>query len=52
VKSHEIVLLQGAQSDILALLAVRGERLYHQVDKALEVLRLFPEIAPLHFGDW
>lgn len=50
MKPHEIVLLQGAQSDLLAIYAGRGERVYHEVDKALGILRVFPEIAPMHFG--
>ena len=47
---REIVLLQGAQSDLLAIFAGRGERVYHEVDKALGILRVFPEITPVHFG--
>ena len=49
MKPHEIVLLSGAQSDLLAIYSGRGERVYHEVDKALGILRLFPEIAPVHF---
>jgi hypothetical protein len=41
---------KGAQSDLLAIYAICGERIYHQVDKALSILRLFPEIAPVNFG--
>lgn len=50
MKPREIVLLQGAQSDLLAIYAGRGERVYHEVDKALGILRVFAEIAPIHFA--
>ena len=35
---------------MLAIYSGRGERVYHEVDKALGILRVFPEIAPVHFG--
>lgn len=50
MKTHEIVLLQGAQSDLLSLYASRGERAYLRVDKALSILRAFPEAGPVVFG--
>jgi plasmid stabilization system protein ParE len=50
LKAHEIILLQGAQSDLLSIYSLLGERTYTRVDKALGILRLFPEAGPLHFG--
>ncbi len=47
---HEIVLLQGAQSDLLSIYSLLGERTYARVDKALGLLKFFPEAGPLHFG--
>ncbi len=47
---HSIVLLQGAQSDLLEIYATRGERVYLQADKALGILRAFPEAGPVNFG--
>ena len=49
MKPHGIVLLQGAQRDLLNIYAARGERVYLKVDKALGVLRVFPEAGPLNF---
>jgi hypothetical protein len=49
VKLHEIVLLHGAQSDLLSIFATRGEKVYLQVDKALGILRVFPEAGPINF---
>jgi len=49
VSSHEIVLLQGAQSDLLSIYATQGERAYLRVDNALGILRLFPEAGPMHY---
>ena len=46
----EIVLLQGAQSDVLSIYAVQGERIYQRVDRALGILRFFPEAGPLQAG--
>lgn len=51
MKLHEIVLLQGAQSDLLSIYAVRGERTYLQVDKAFGILRVFPEAGPVNFAE-
>ena len=51
MKRHEIVLLQGAQSDLLSIYAGRGEKVYLQVDKALGILRAFPEAGPVNFGE-
>ncbi|HRH98799.1 MAG TPA: hypothetical protein PLB55_22855 [Prosthecobacter sp.] len=48
---NEIVLLQGAQSDLLSIYAVQGERTYFRVDHALGILRLFPEAGPMHYKD-
>ncbi len=42
----EIVLLQGAQSDLLSIYAVQGERIYQRVDHSLGILRMFPEAGP------
>ena len=50
MKPHSIVLLQGAQSDLLDIYASRGERVYLQVDKALGILRMFPQAGPINFG--
>ena len=52
MKLYDIVLLQGAQSDLLNLYMRRGEKVYRQVDKALGVLRWFPEVAPIHAGEF
>jgi len=51
VKQHEIVLLQGAQSDLLSIYAGLGEKIYLQVDKALGILRVFPEAGPVNLGE-
>lgn len=51
MKTHEIVLLQGAQSDLLSIYSLLGERTYTRVDKALGILRVFPTAGPSHFGD-
>ncbi len=51
MKNHEIVLLQGAQSDLLSIYAGRGEKAYLQVDKALGILRVFPEAGPVNVGE-
>jgi hypothetical protein len=51
VKRHEIVLLQGAQGDLLSIYATLGEKVYLQVDKSLSILRAFPEAGPTHFGE-
>lgn len=45
---NEIVLLQGAQSDLLSIYAVHGERMYLRIDQALSILRLFPDAGPRH----
>lgn len=50
MKRYEIVLLQGAQSDLLSIYSLQGERVYKRVDQALGILRVFPEAGPLHFG--
>lgn len=50
MKPYEIVLLQGAQSDLLSIYATRGERTYLQVDKAFGILRVFPEAGPVNFA--
>jgi plasmid stabilization system protein ParE len=50
LKRFEIVLLQGAQSDLLGIYAMRGERTYLAVDQAFGILRVFPEAGPLNFG--
>ncbi len=49
MSSHEIVLLQGAQSDLLSIYAAQGERAYLRVDNALGILRLFPKAGPMHY---
>ncbi len=46
---HEIILLQGAQGDLLSIYAAQGERTYLRVDQALGILALFPEAGPVHF---
>lgn len=51
MKPHEIVLLQGAQSDLLSIYATRGERVYLKVDRSLGILRFAPEAGPLNFGE-
>lgn len=50
MKPYEIVVLQGAQSDLLNFYALQGEHVYRQVDKALGILRLFPDAGPINFG--
>ena len=35
---------------MLSIYAVRGERAYLQVDKALGILRAFPEAGPVNFA--
>jgi hypothetical protein len=50
VKTHEIVLLQGTQSDLLSIYSLLEERVYNKVDKALGILRVFPSAGPVHFG--
>ena len=50
MKPREIVLLQGAQGDLLAVYALRGERIYQKVDEALGILRSFGEAGPVCFG--
>ena len=51
MKTHEIILLQGAQSDLLSIYSLLGERAYTKVDKALGILRVFPSAGPIHFGE-
>lgn len=46
---REIVLLQGAQGDLLSIYIGQGVRAYHRVDNALGILRIFPEAGPMHF---
>jgi hypothetical protein len=48
VNRHEIVLLQGAQGDLLSIYSGWGERIYHRVDNALGIMRTFPEAGPVH----
>ncbi|HSI13243.1 MAG TPA: hypothetical protein VK961_14425 [Chthoniobacter sp.] len=50
MRLHEVVLLQGAQEDLLSIYASRGERVYLQVDKALGILRAFPEAGSVNFA--
>jgi hypothetical protein len=50
VSLSEIVLLQGAQGDVLSIYAVQGERIYLRVDHALGILRMFPEAGPQQSG--
>lgn len=50
MKVYELVVLQGAQSDLLSIYANRGERVYMRVDSALGILRAFPEIGPIKWG--
>lgn len=50
MKRFEIVLLQGAQSDLLSIFSGQGERLYSHVDKTLGILRYFPEAGPIKHG--
>lgn len=50
MKRFEIVLLQGAQSDLLSIYASQGERVYARVDQALGILRAFPEAGPILFA--
>jgi plasmid stabilization system protein ParE len=49
VSRNELVLLQGAQSDLLSIYAVQGERTYLRIDQALGILRLFSEAGPMHY---
>lgn len=51
MKTHEIILLQGAQSDLLSIYSLLGEKVYNRVDKALGILRVFPSAGPVHLGD-
>lgn len=51
MKRCEIVLLQGAQSDLLSVYSALGERVYLQVDKSLEILRAFPEAGPVNISE-
>lgn len=49
MKTAEIVLLQGAQSDLLSIYAMRGERTYLRVDQSLGLLKKFPELGSMAF---
>lgn len=46
----EIVLLQGAQADLLNAYARYGDRFYAEADAALEQIRTHPESAPVFRG--
>ncbi len=46
----EIVLLQGAQADLLEAYSRLGDRFYEAADQALEQIRQFPESAPIFQG--
>ena len=48
----EVVLLAGAQSDLLELYTRHGEVGYHVIDEELELLRNMPEIAPTFVGQF
>jgi len=43
----EVVLLQSAQADLLEIYSRHGEASYHLIDRALENIRLMPELAPV-----
>jgi plasmid stabilization system protein ParE len=49
VTKNELVLLQGAQSDLLSIYATQGEQTYLRIDQALGILRLFSEAGPVHY---
>jgi plasmid stabilization system protein ParE len=44
----EIVLLWGAQADLLKAYERYGEPLHEKIDAALELVRSHPDIAPLY----
>lgn len=46
----EVVLLAGAQADLLELYARYTESGYQRIDKELELIRKMPEIAPVFAG--
>ena len=46
----EIVLLVGAQADLIGLCARHGENAYQRIDQELELIRKMPEIAPIFAG--
>ena len=44
---NEVVLLSGAQADLLELYARSGDKGYQRIDRELELNRRMPEIAPV-----
>ena len=51
MKRFELILLQGAQSDLLQIYSERGERAYLRVDRSLGILRIFPESGAIHLDE-
>jgi hypothetical protein len=49
VKQHELVILQGAQSDLLSIYATKGRMVYGLVDVAFGLLREFPLAGPVYY---
>jgi plasmid stabilization system protein ParE len=47
VKSHEIILLQGAQVDILHYYTRFGDRFYDRLNRSLGLLAENPEMGPV-----
>lgn len=48
----EIILLWGAQNDLLEAYRKFGEPLHEKVDRALDLIRENPELAPLYKGQY
>lgn len=46
----EVVLLAGAQADLLELYSRHGETVYHRIDQDLELIRKMPAVAPAFAG--
>lgn len=42
----EIVFLAGADADLQAIYTQLGEKVFLRIDRSLELVRLYPEIAP------
>lgn len=46
--STELVILAGAESDLLEHYVRLGDRFYERADQALERLKAFPQLAPVY----
>ena len=49
---NEIVLLQSAQTDLMEIYSVYGDRSYQILDRALEAIRRMPEHAPVYWKNF